>query len=196
MSIKRAFGLFFRELSFGGWCGGSGGRKEITQVFFRFIFIKFVSVQNFNVMIRQRILERIMEEQGKIIDNLKESVERYRVASDIDEDSTLDPEDYSRQAEAKEMQLRFEKLLSEAQNVQRQLALEPEQAHEEVAHGALVQTDKHWLFVGVSLPVFEFEGRSVLAVSDDAPIYAKWRGCKVGDQVEVGSSTVEITAIF
>ncbi|MEC5395799.1 hypothetical protein VQ048_10750 [Bergeyella sp. RCAD1439] len=147
-------------------------------------------------MIRQRILERIMEEQGKIIDNLKESVERYRVASDIDEDSTLDPEDYSRQAEAKEMQLRFEKLLSEAQNVQRQLALEPEQAHEEVAHGALVQTDKHWLFVGVSLPVFEFEGRSVLAVSDDAPIYAKWRGCKVGDQVEVGSSTVEITAIF
>ena len=60
------------------------------------------------------ILSSIIDEYQKVIDNLKASVERYKHESDIDEDNTLDPEDYARQTEAKDMQLRFEKMLNEA----------------------------------------------------------------------------------
>ncbi len=51
------------------------------------------------------ILSSIIDEYQKVIDNLKASVERYKHESDIDEDNTLDPEDYARQTEAKDSNL-------------------------------------------------------------------------------------------
>ena len=62
-------------------------------------------------MKREEILDKIIEEQQRVIDSLKQSVDRYKTASDLDEDDTSDPDDLARQTEAKDMQLRYEKLL-------------------------------------------------------------------------------------
>ena len=78
------------------------------------IFIKFGRKLKAKVMKRNEIISKIIEEQQKIIENLQNSVNQYKSESDMDEDNTLDPDDFARQTEAKDMQLRFEKMLAEA----------------------------------------------------------------------------------
>lgn len=147
-------------------------------------------------MKRNEILDRLRAEQEKIIENLKNQVERYRVASDIDEDSTVDPEDLSRQAEAKDMQLRFEKLLNYAQREMAFLDEELSKTHQEIEDGTLILTDRKYFFVGVSVPVFDFEGTPVMSFSYGAPVFAKFKGKKPGDKVEVGEESYTIKEIY
>ena len=63
-------------------------------------------------MNRKDILDKIILEQNKVIASLQQSVDQYRTASDIDEESTHDSEDYTNQSIAKDMQLRFEKMMN------------------------------------------------------------------------------------
>lgn len=145
-------------------------------------------------MNRPAIIQKIIEEQQKIIDNIKQSVERYRSASDT-EQSTHDAEDFSHQSEAKDMQLRYEQMLRNAKNELSFLDAELENGHSEIENGALITTDKKYLFVGISVPVFRFEDKEVISFSDDAPIYKEVRYKKIGDAVKIGDLTAEILKI-
>lgn len=146
-------------------------------------------------MKREEILDRIIEEQQRVIDNLKESVDRYKTASDLDEDDTSDPDDLARQTEAKDMQLRFEKMLQKEKTDMQFVLSEKEKTHDEVEAGVIVETDKHYIFVGVALPVIKQDKKDIFCVSPDAPIYAKLRGKKVGDEAEIGANTFKILKI-
>ena len=44
-------------------------------------------------MKREDILKEIIKEQHRVIQSLKDSVDGYKTASDMDEDSTSDPDD-------------------------------------------------------------------------------------------------------
>lgn len=146
-------------------------------------------------MERTEIIERIIEEQKKIIDNLQESVNRYKSASDMDEDDTSDPDDYARQTEAKDMQLRFEKMLNEASHNLSLLEGEKEMSHTEIENGSLVETDKNYLYIGISVPVFNVEDKEVISFSGDAPVFKEIKGKKAGDQVKIGESSLKIISV-
>ena len=143
-------------------------------------------------MKRTEILEQIIAEQNKIISNLEETVGNYRKASDMDEESTHDPEDFSHQSEAKDMQLRYEKLLGDANQNLVFLENEKEMLHGEIENGSVVETDKNFLFVGVSVPVFKIGDKEVISFSEEAPIFAKLKGKKIGDTVEIGDNKLII----
>ncbi|MCB4234165.1 hypothetical protein LDL59_01015 [Kaistella anthropi] len=49
-------------------------------------------------MKRDLILEKLIAEQRKVIESLQQSVNQYKSASDMDEESTHDPEDFSQQS--------------------------------------------------------------------------------------------------
>ncbi|MBW8361820.1 MAG: hypothetical protein K0M56_06475 [Kaistella sp.] len=147
-------------------------------------------------MERTEIIERIIEEQKKIIDNLQESVNRYKSASDLDEDDTSDPDDYARQTEAKDMQLRFEKMLNEATQNLNLLDSEKEIPHTEIENGSLVETDKNYLYIGISVPVFKVEDKEVISFSGDAPVFQEIKGKKAGDKVKIGENSFEIKNIY
>lgn len=147
-------------------------------------------------MNRKELIDKIAEEQQKIVDNLKVSVDRYKNASDIDEDNTLDPDDFSRQTEAKEMQLHFEKLWTDAQAVHAFILSEKEQEHPDIEVGSMIETDKAYMFVGASLPVFHLNEKSVLCFSDDAPIFTQLKNKSVGDTLMVGSQEHKILSRF
>ena len=146
-------------------------------------------------MKRENILEKIIEEQQEVIDSLRNSVERYKNASDIDEDDTLDPEDFSQQTQAKDMQLRYEKMLREATGVMSFLSEEIKNNHKEIENGSLIETNEKWLFVGVSVPTFKIDGKEVLSFSDDAPIFQNLKGKKVGDEISIGENKLKIISI-
>ncbi len=147
-------------------------------------------------MKRAELLQRIIEEQNKVIQNLKESVERYKSASDLDEDDTADPDDYARQTQAKDMQLRYEKMLIKEKNDLTFVLSEKDTSHTEIEPGSIVETENHYFFIGVALPAFKVEDKEVFCVSPEAPIFGKLRGKKIGDLIEMGNNNFKITAVF
>ena len=66
-------------------------------------------------MDKAKILSAIIDEQEKVINNLKASIERYKKESNMDEDNTLDLM-ITRQNEAKDIQLRYENMLKSAKH--------------------------------------------------------------------------------
>ena len=143
-------------------------------------------------MKRDLIIEQLIAEQRKVIESLQQSVNQYRTASDMDEESTHDPEDFSHQSEAKDMQLRYEKLLGDANQNLVFLENEKEMLHSEIENGSVVETDKNFLFVGISVPVFKIGDKEVISFSEEAPIFAKLKGKKIGDTVEIGDNKLII----
>ena len=143
-------------------------------------------------MKRADIITIIIEEQKVVIDSLKQTVERYKIASDLDEESTHDPEDFSQQTQAKDMQLRYEKTLMEAEQSLTFLENELKQSHDKIEKGTLIETDQSFLFVGISVPPFKFENKEVIAFSDHAPVFQNIKGKSKGDTVEVGSKSLQI----
>lgn len=146
-------------------------------------------------MNRKTIINRIIAEQKKVIDNLSTSVKRYSVASDIDEESTHDPDDFSQQTQAKDMQLRYEKMRNEAEHQLHFLEGELKETHEKIEAGSLVETDKNFIFVGISVSVFEVEGKEVISFSERAPIFEQIKGKVKGDAIKIGENSFIIQSI-
>ena len=146
-------------------------------------------------MKRDLIIEKLIAEQRKVIESLQQSVNQYRTASDMDEESTHDPEDFSHQTQAKDMQLRFEKMLSEAEENLSFLMNEKESSHHMIEKGSVIETDKNFLFVGISVPVFKIDGKEVISFSDNAPIFEGFKGKKIGDSVKIGDHSYKIQSV-
>jgi hypothetical protein len=143
-------------------------------------------------MDKVKIISAIIEEQQKVINSLKSSAERYKSEADLDEDQTQDPEDYSRQNEAKDMQLRYEKLLLTAQKNWNILEKAKSENYTEIEIGTLIETDKNYIFVGISLPVFKYEGKDVISVSEEAPVFQTLKSKTLGDTLELGNNNFKI----
>ena len=143
-------------------------------------------------MDKAKIISAIIEEQQKVINSLKSSAERYKSEADLDEDQTQDPEDYSRQNEAKDMQLRYEKLLLTAQKNWSILEKAKSENYTEIEIGTLIETDKNYIFVGISLPVFKYEGKDVISVSEEAPVFQTLKSKTLGDTLELGNNNFKI----
>jgi len=147
-------------------------------------------------MNRKDIINKIIEEQKKVIESLESSVERYKVASDIDEESTHDPEDFSRQTEVKDMQLRYEKMLRNAESEMSFLEKETELSHETTENGSIIETEQNFYFVGISVPMIKLKEKQIISFSEDAPIFQSMKGKKVGDEVKIGDNKEVISSIF
>ena len=147
-------------------------------------------------MNRKDIINKIIEEQKKVIESLESSVERYKVASDIDEESTHDPEDFSRQTEAKDMQLRYEKMLRNAESEMSFLEKETELSHETTENGSIIETEQNFYFVGISVPMIKLKEKQIISFSEDAPIFQSMKGKKVGDEVKIADNKEVISSIF
>lgn len=143
-------------------------------------------------MDKVKIISAIIEEQQKVINNLKSSVERYKSEADLDEDQTQDPEDYSRQSEAKDMQLRYAKLLLTAQKNWNILENAKSENHTEIEVGTLIVTDKNYIFVGISLPVLKYDGKDVISISEEAPVFKSLKSKNIGETLELGNNSFKI----
>lgn len=146
-------------------------------------------------MNRKDILNKIIDEQNKVIESLQQSVDRYKTASDLDEESTHDPEDFSNQTVAKDMQLRFEKMMAQAQRDLDFVQNETKTQHTNIENGSLIETDKNFIFVGISVPVFEVDGKEVMSFSEKAPIFEEIKDKAVGDKMKIGKDSFKIESI-
>ena len=62
----------------------------------------------------------------------------------------------------------------------------------EIEIGTLIETDKNYIFVGISLPVFKYEGKDVISVSEEAPVFQTLKSKTLGDTLELGNNNFKI----
>ncbi|MBX2940607.1 MAG: hypothetical protein KF880_11095 [Ferruginibacter sp.] len=147
-------------------------------------------------MNKAAILEKIIEEQQKIVDSMVTSREEYREESDIDETGgTIDPEDLSNQTNAKEMEMRMQVMLDSAKTELEKLKQYSGVEKNEVAAGALVDTGERLFFVGSGIASMQVFGKELLGVSLEAPAYRVMVGKKSGDSFTLGNETYSILSV-
>ncbi len=116
-----------------------------------------------------------------IITELKEELATKKGSSDLDENDTLDPEDYSTQTVSNVMvdllQEQIAKTKKDLERIQ-QIDFSPK---EEANVGAIVTTDMFNFFLGVATVPFLYEHKQIVGVSVSAPIFVNIKGKKVGD---------------
>lgn len=146
-------------------------------------------------MIKNEVLSAIIKEQQIILDDIKKTINVYETTADIDEDNTLDPEDYSHQTEAKEMQLRFQEKLKEEQAILDFLETHKNRVIHTVESGALIETEAHYIFIGVSVRSTTVNNKDALSVSEKAPIVNSLKGKEVGEKIVIGDKEYTILSI-
>ena len=144
-------------------------------------------------MNKNEIIKSIINEQNAVISTIENTVSRYKNASDIDENDNVDPEDFSHQDEAKEMQLRYEQILVQAKNNLDFLETYKDKETTKIELGSLIETEDLYIFIGISLQQFMFNGKNVIAISEDAPIYNSIKEKTIGEKIAIG--TIENTII-
>ncbi len=137
-------------------------------------------------------IERI--QQG-VIDDLIISRNRLKAAADIDENETTDPEDLSRQNELGTMATRLKFMLQKAKVDLDFLKDIPLETGDAVTVGSLVVTDGYVFYVGIAVHPFDINGKHVVSISTDAPIYVVMRNKKAGDSFDLAGRTYHIVTV-
>lgn len=145
---------------------------------------------------KEEIKNKLIELQKKMIAEFEEKVQDVHSMVDIDEEDTHDPEDFSHQYEAGEMEQLVKSQLYRAKeklNDLKNMSIEPSSI---VESGAIVETDKRNFVIGFSSTPFEIDEKEFVGISKGAPVYAAMDGKKVGDSFEVGGTNYTIKNIY
>lgn len=65
----------------------------------------------------------------------------------------------------------------------------------EIQAGALVETDKVFIFISISLGLVEVEGRRIMVISPNAPLSQAFLGARPGDEISFNKQVYRIISI-
>lgn len=147
-------------------------------------------------MNKVKLQEKIIEIQTLIVSELKEKIDSSLSMIDIDETDTIDPEDLSHQSESLDMKNLFEQKLNKAQIELDTLLHMDFSEKKEAIPGALVTTENFHFLIGFATIPFEFDGKRIVGVSIDSPIYPEIKGKVVGDRFSYSENNYKILAIL
>ena len=112
-------------------------------------------------MNREEIMGVVLSRLQVNIEELANSLENYRAASDLDEGDTKDMEDFSQQSESIDMQRQLQIQLDHAQDLFASLN----------EAGEIVETDQNYFLLGFSIPSMHVGEKELLGVSPESPAY-------------------------
>lgn len=142
------------------------------------------------------ILAACMAKQDELIENFARRIEE--VQGQIEERSN-EPAGFSEDDSSTPDDL-LTVLQEEAAFVQAELnilrGIDPENGADVVERGAVVITDQRNFFIAVSSEEIEVDGVKFFGMSDKAPLYARMRGLKKGDEFEFNNLKYKILDIY
>lgn len=142
-------------------------------------------------MKRINVLKLVIQKQEEIIENIEKSILIYKTDADLDEEDTIDPEDFSHQSESKEMQLRFEQHLKDEK--QKLIVLQNELEGKNSLQ--IIESENYIILLGLSIPLFKND-KSIIGISEVAPIYNSLLKLSKGDKLKLGSASEKIEDIY
>lgn len=145
---------------------------------------------------RKEILNIIIKHQEELVENLKKSLETYETSTDLDEESKIDLDDKSHQADVQEIKIRVqEKLKMELNDLDEIKSLENQNATD-IQRGAVVQTDECIYFIGFTFAPILTNEFQIYGVSLEAPAFKNNMGKKKGDEMILGNEFQKIIDIY
>ena len=146
-------------------------------------------------MDKQKFQIKLKEQQLAIIADIQEKIDTMGTMADIDESDTIDPEDFSHQAESGEMKTLFEQKLKRAK-ADLELINKIDFSEKKCAEtGAIVCTEKFNFFLGLALVPFEFDTKKIVGISTESSIYPVIKGKKIGDSFSHSDNQYTIVEI-
>lgn len=146
-------------------------------------------------MNKTELLQKIAEALESNILEITNALEDHKAASDMDEGDTRDMEDFSQQAEHKEMQYQMQIQLDNAQAGLNRLRELSGERVEEAISGALIETDNQWFLLGISFPAINLNSKEILGVSPESPAFQTIHGKQKGDTFKLGNNTYSILSV-
>lgn len=146
--------------------------------------------------LKEQIKNQIIEIEMSDLNGLREMYASYKESADLDEESTLDPDDYSQMNQSQESALGLEvRINRQKQMIDSFLNLDFG-SKEKVEPGALVLTETLNFFIGITANMFDFEGKKYIGLNVEAPIYSALEGAKAGDLVEFNGLKYSIKEVL
>lgn len=147
-------------------------------------------------MNKKILKEKLFNVQENIIRELEEKMNLSHSVVDLDEDSTLDPEDYSHQYESGELESLFKVQLVNAKMDYSRLKKIDFSPKDSVCDGALVQTNKFNFIIGFSTVPFDLEDKHIIGISHGSPIFKIMENKKKGDAFSFHGINYKIENIY
>ena len=147
-------------------------------------------------MDRSKIIELVQRQLEINIEEINQALENYRSASDLDESDTRDMEDFSQQSENKELQLQMERQLENANDQLVRLQEFSDETTETAGVGSLIETDRNWFLLGVSLSSIPIGDKELIGISVESPAFATINDKAKGDTISLGNNTYTILGIY
>ncbi|ADX68376.1 MULTISPECIES: hypothetical protein [Weeksella] len=146
--------------------------------------------------IRKEIIDHLIELKRNEIKKLEESHKIYAESADLDEESSLELDDFSQQNQstdaARNLQLRIDR---EKDLLNQFINLKPELVPE-ITEGNVVFTDKVNMVIGLAFKDFEWNGKRFVGISTSAPIFEALVGKRENDTLNFNGIDYTIEEIL
>lgn len=146
--------------------------------------------------IRKDVIQHLIQLKQDEINALKESERIYAESADLDEESSLELDDFAQQSQstdsARNLQIRINQATEDLNNFK---VLHPELI-DEITEGNVVLTDKVNFVIGLSFKDFEWENKKFVGISTQAPIFEALVGKRAGDKIEFNGIKYTIEEIL
>jgi transcription elongation factor GreA len=146
-------------------------------------------------MDKVELKQHLIEHHEHIIEDLQAEIDSYHTAADLDEDDTMDPEDYAHQSEAQFVERSLTQQLNKTQAELDYLKKLTTKTLDELGPGSLVEFKDRCIYVSVPSLPFEHKNKNILCISMSAPIFNLLKGKSQGDSVKLGKERLEILSI-
>lgn len=146
-------------------------------------------------MNKEIIINKLFSIQDKVINDLKERISVVKVAADLDEDETIDLDEFSQQNESNEMNELLLHQLEKAEKDKLRLNSINFREKSAIELGAVVKTDQFSFVVGIATFPFNIEGNQFVGISLEAPIYSMMKGKVTGESFSFANNLYKIVSI-
>ena len=146
-------------------------------------------------MLKKTIRECIEKYQTGLIKQLETEFDEKKEAAHIDEDDIIDADTHSHQSQSITDEQAVSENLQRAKSDLVYLQGIPVTKSNKVAEGALIETKDLFIYVGIITQKFNDDGRDIIGISVNAPIFKTLENKSVGFEFEINGVSCRILSI-
>jgi len=145
---------------------------------------------------RREVISHLIELNNKEIEALEKSHQIYAEGADLDEESTLELDDFAQQSQSTDSARNIQKRINQLKDgLEDFKSIRPE-FENQIGEGNIVFTDKLNFVIGLAVKEFEMESEKFIGISKEAPIFKALEGKSVGDKVEFNGISYSIKEVL
>ena len=146
--------------------------------------------------IRKEVIAHLIELKSQEIKALEDSHQIFADGADLDEESSLELDDFAQQSQSTDSARSLQIRINQAkENLEAFKNVRPELV-DEITEGNVVFTDQVNFVIGLAFNDFEWDNKKFVGISTQAPIFEALVGKREGDKVEFNGIKYTIEEII